>query len=79
MNVDPVLVTAAIALLTAMGGMLLLVYRSFANGAIHPRSTIPREDYEAQVQIVAQYAERFGEQTKAVEKLIAAVEKLASR
>ncbi len=79
MVVDPIIVAAAIGLMTAMGGLLMLVYRSFANGSLHPKATVPREDYDAQVAIVAKYADRFGEQTEAVKALVQAVEKMASR
>lgn len=79
MTVDPIIVAAAIGLMTAMGGLLLLVYRSFANGSLHPKATVPREDYDAQVAIVKSYADRFGEQTVAVTRLVKAVEKLADR
>ena len=76
MTIDPVTVIGAIA---ALGGLLLFFLRAFATGAILPRTTVPREDYDAQVAIVKSYADRFGEQTRAVEKLTAAVEKLAGR
>ncbi len=60
-----------------MGGLLLFIVRAFATGSILPRSTVPREDYDAQVSLVMLYADRFGEQTEAVRALTGAVEKLA--
>lgn len=76
MTIDPLAVIGAIG---AMGALLLFIVRAFATGAILPRSTVTRDDYDAQVRLVTSYADRFGEQTRAVERLTAAVEKLASR
>lgn len=79
MTIDPVIVAAAIALLSAMGGLLLYFLRGLGSGSLLPRTSVPREDYEAQVAMVKSYADRFGEQTEAVKTLTRAVEKLASR
>jgi hypothetical protein len=77
MTTDPVIVSAAIALIAAMGGLLLYFLRRLGDGSLLPRATVPREDYEAQVAIVKSYADRFGEQTDAVRALTKVVEKLA--
>lgn len=74
MTIDPAVVIGAIA---AMGGLLLFIVRAFTSGSIHPRSTVPREDYDACVAVVKSYADQFGEQTAAVRALTRAVEKLA--
>lgn len=67
----PVLIGA----IGALGGLLLLVVRFFLNGTVLSRTTVPREDYAAQVAIAASYAQSFGEQTKAVQSLISAVDR----
>jgi hypothetical protein len=69
--VDPVIVTAAIALLTAMGGLLLVMYRAFMSGELHPKNTVPRETFDKVVAINETYATRFEEQTKAIAELAA--------
>ncbi|MDP9143883.1 MAG: hypothetical protein M3N43_04160 [Actinomycetota bacterium] len=76
MTIDPAIVIGAIG---AMGALLLFIVRAFATGAILPRSTVPREDYDACVAVVKSYADRFGEQTEAVRALTGSVEKLATR
>lgn len=71
----PVLISAIVTL----GGLLLLTFRLFLNGTLLSRTTVPREDYEKQVTIAASYADRFGEQTKAVQTLTSIVEKQAGQ
>lgn len=66
-----VLITA----IGALAGLLILVFRLFLNGTLLSRTTVPREDYDRQVAIVADYAVKFGEQTKAVQSLTGIIEK----
>ena len=74
MTIDPTVVVGAIL---ALSGLLGFFLRAFATGAILPRSTVPREDYDALLATVKEYADRFGEQTSAVAALTKVVEKLA--
>ena len=75
MTLDPAVVIAAIS---ALGALLILMFRLFLTGAIHPRNMVPREDYEAQVAITASYAAKFGEQTEVVKASSTTVEKLGA-
>lgn len=79
MQIDPIIVAAAIALMSAMGALILHFLRGLGSGSLLPRSSVPREDYDAQIAIVKSYADRFGEQTEAVKALTKAVEALAGR
>jgi hypothetical protein len=78
MTLDPTIVAAALALLAAMGGLLMLVFRSFASGSLHPRSTVPREDYEALRAINATYPVAIRSLVRAVKKLAVSVDRIAA-
>jgi hypothetical protein len=73
MVVDPVIVTAAIALIGGMAGLLLVMYRAFMSGELHPKTTVPRDSFDKLVAINETYATRFEEQTKAITELTAAL------
>lgn len=74
MQIDPAVV---IAFIGSILGLLGLTYRAFASGGLHPRTTVPREDYERVIAINEGYATKFGEQTVAIAGLARTVETLA--
>lgn len=76
MTVDPIIVAAAIALLSGMAGLLLLMYRAFMSGDLHPRGTVPRESFDRLTAVNEMYASKFAEQTEAIKALTAVVVKL---
>lgn len=75
MTIDPLIVVGAF---TAIGGLLLAIIRMFMTGAIHPRSTVPREDYEASLAVNASYATQMPAQTDAVKGMAEAVKNMAA-
>ena len=74
MTIDPAIV---IAFLTALLGLLGLVFRAFMSGDLHPRTTVPRADYEALRAINADYPEAIAVVAEAVKKLAASIEHVA--
>lgn len=66
MTIDPAIV---IGFITAILALLGLVLRGFMSGDLHPRSTVPRSDYEALRAINAGYPEAIAVVADAVEKL----------
>jgi hypothetical protein len=68
-----------IAFISAMLALLALILRLFVTGALHPRETVPREDYERVITINEGYAAKFGEQTESIRTLAGTVEKLVDR
>lgn len=74
MIIDPAIL---IAFLTALLGILGLVFRAFMSGDLHPRSTVPRDDYEALRAINADFPEAVSRVAEAVKKLAATVEVVA--
>jgi hypothetical protein len=70
MTISPELLLGPYAALA----LALLVLTLFYAGRILSRSTVPREDYDRVLAINATYAEKFSEQTDAVQRLAAALE-----
>lgn len=73
MTIDPAIL---IALITALGGLLLFTVRLFLTGAVLPRNAVPREDYDAQKAINKTLVEAIPPLTDAVKQLVATVESL---
>lgn len=71
MTLDPVIITAALALIGGMGTLLVAMYRAFMSGDLHPAKTVPRASFERLVTINESYAAKFDEQTRAVRAQVA--------
>lgn len=56
--------------------LALLILSLFYTGRILPRSTVPREDYEALRDVNASYAQKFGEAIEAIKLLGRSIDKL---
>lgn len=75
MTIDPLIVVGAF---TAVGGLLLAIIRMFMTGAIHPRSTVPREDYDASLAVIASYAAQKATDTDAQKGMAEALKNMAA-
>lgn len=76
MTIDPAVL---IAFVTALGGLVLLVYRSLVSGAIHPRNLVPREDYEALLEVNDELLVALSGQTQAVKDVGTLVERVITK
>lgn len=76
MTIDPAVL---IAFVTALGGLVLLVYRSLVSGSIHPRNLVPREDYEALLEVNDELLVALSGQTQAVKDVGTLVERVITK
>lgn len=75
MTIDPLVVVGFIAAMVSLVGAII---RMFMTGAIHPRSTVPREDFDALVAINASYAVGMAARTEAVKGMAEAMKGMAT-
>ena len=76
MQIEPAVL---IAFIGSILGLMGLFIRAIMAGDLHPRSVVPREDYEKRGAIADSYAEKFGEQTDAIRALTAVVQDIAQQ
>lgn len=76
MVIDPIIVAAAIAALTGMGGLFLFLLRKFIAGELMPRNTVPREAYDKAIALAASYVKPMNEMAKSMKALASTVHRL---